>query len=68
MYILHLHPIQLFICLLMNKSLKHGGFVTLYCNQSMDKRPAGVNSITVECCAVYSRNAVGMPIILMSIT
>lgn len=27
---------------LMNESLKHGGFVMLYCNQSMDKSPAGV--------------------------
>lgn len=42
----------------MNKSLKHGGFVMLYYNQSMDKHPAGVRryrgrvlfSLLQECC------------------
>ena len=58
MCILHLHPFQLLLCLLMNESLKHGGFVMLYYNQSMDKHPAGATqyhsrvlfSLLQKCC------------------
>jgi len=44
----------------------------LFCNallfQSMDNVQLEWHSITVQYCSVYSRNAIGMPIILMSIT
>jgi hypothetical protein len=61
MYILHFHIFQLLLCLLMNVSLKHGGCVMLYCDQSMDKRPAGVTQyhsrVLFSFLQQYCRNA-----------